>query len=48
MWLLIAATLGAEMTDAVVGKPSVMLLSAGFQLLIGSLWLSFVGWASKA
>jgi hypothetical protein len=46
-WLLIAPTLGVEITDAVAGKPSVLLLSAGFQLLIG-LWLSFVGWAWKA
>ena len=45
--LMIAPNIGAEMTEAVVRTPSVLLIAAVVELLVG-LWLSFVGWLSKA
>lgn len=45
--LMIAPTLGAEMTAAVTRAPAVLMIVAAVVLLIG-LWLSFVGWRSKA
>jgi hypothetical protein len=46
-WLLIAPEVGAEMTTAIARTPSVLLIAAGVELLVG-LWLSYVGWVSKA
>jgi hypothetical protein len=46
-WLMIAPDLGADMTAAVVRTPMVLLVAAGLELLVG-LWLSCVGWLSKA
>ena len=43
---MIAPSLGAEMTAAVVRTPSILLIAAGIELLVG-LWLTFVGWLSK-
>lgn len=45
-WLMAAPVLGAELTDAVVRRPSILLTAAGVELLVG-LWLSYVGWLSK-
>ena len=45
--LMTAPSLGVEMTTAVVRTPSVLLIATGIELLVG-LWLSFVGWLSKA
>ncbi len=45
--LMIAPNLGAEMTAAVVHAPLVLPIAAGAELMVG-LWLSFVGWLSKA
>jgi hypothetical protein len=45
--LMVAPGLGAEMTAAVARTPWVLLVAAVVMLLIG-LWLSFVGWLSKA
>jgi hypothetical protein len=45
--LMIAPSLGAEMTAAVVRTPLLLLIVAGVALLVG-LWLSVVGWLSKA
>lgn len=44
--LMIAPTLGGDLTAAVVRTPSVLWISAAIALLIG-LWLSFVGWWSR-
>ena len=45
--LMIAPSLGVEMTTAAVSSPFVLMAAAGAALLIG-LWLSFVGWLSKS
>ncbi|HEY2049471.1 MAG TPA: hypothetical protein VGH03_09015 [Caulobacteraceae bacterium] len=44
--LMIAPTIGNELTAAVVRTPSILWVSAAVALLIG-LWLSFVGWWSR-
>ncbi|MBV8683923.1 MAG: hypothetical protein JO111_13695 [Caulobacteraceae bacterium] len=41
--LMVAPSLGAELTAAVVRTPSVLMVAAAVALLIG-LWLSFLGW----
>ena len=45
-WLMIAPAVGVEMTDAIARTPSILLIAAGVELLVG-LWLSFIGWRSK-
>lgn len=45
--LMIAPDLGSEVTAAVVRTPPVMLVAAALELVLG-IWLSFVGWFSKA
>jgi hypothetical protein len=45
--LMIAPDLGADMTAAVVRTPTVLLVAAGMELLVG-LWLSYGGWLSEA
>src|SRR6185312_5545263 len=42
-WLMIAPSFGSEMTELVVRSPSLLLMIAGIEVLIGC-WLSFVGW----
>jgi hypothetical protein len=44
--LMVAPSLGAEMTAAVARTPGLLLIAAGVELLVG-VWLSFVGWLSK-
>jgi hypothetical protein len=46
-WLMIAPNLGGELTAAVARTPALLLLAAAVELLLG-LWLSYVGWLSKA
>ena len=45
--LMIAPSLGVEMTNAAVSSPLILMAAAGAALLVG-LWLSFVGWLSKS
>ena len=45
--LMIAPALGAEMTGMATQAPAVLMVAAALELLIG-LWLSYVGWISKA
>lgn len=45
--LMAAPQLGADMTAALAGMPSVLLGAIGLELLAG-IWLSYVGWLSPA
>lgn len=45
--LVAAPQLGADMTAAIAGMPSVLLSAIGLELLVG-MWLSYVGWLSPA
>ncbi|MBB2169649.1 hypothetical protein HLH36_15050 [Gluconacetobacter aggeris] len=45
--LMVVPSLGAAMTAAVVETPPLLLIAAAIVLLLG-LWLSFVGWTSRA
>jgi hypothetical protein len=46
-WLMIAPDLGAGMTATVVRTPPVLLVVAVVEIVVG-LWLSYVGWRSRA
>ena len=45
-WLLIAPSLGSQMTAFAIHAPSFLLIVAGIEFVVGC-WLSSVGWLSK-
>lgn len=46
-WLMIAPSLGSDITASFARAPNLLLAVGGFEFLVGC-WLSFVGWRARA